>query len=76
MKGSPIITFRLSPILLRQIAAYLERRGEQGHVNAMDRSAFIVKAIEEKLDKHARAAKKRPTKKTGGKPSATKRDAL
>lgn len=63
MKGSPIVTFRLSPVLLRRMALYLEKRGDLGHVNAMDRTAFIVKAIEEKLDKHERAAKGKTAKK-------------
>lgn len=62
-KGAPIVTFRCPPALLRRLAAYIEKSADTRIVHGQwERSAFILAAIEEKLSRIERSAKKRRKK--------------
>lgn len=62
-KGNPRVTIRLSPRLLEEVAAAVDKRNAACiTIRHWDMSAFIVKAIQEKLahDKRSRKKKSRP----------------
>lgn len=58
--NSPVISLRISPLILAAVRAEIERLNRRPTEAPVDLTNFISVAISERLDKLARGRKKRP----------------
>ncbi len=58
-KGTPRVTVRIAPALMEEIQAELESQSLNSPCGPEDLSAFIVKAIRDRIDKRRRSRSKR-----------------